>query len=142
MDDAEFDKLYAAKIRRAGAPDLSEEDWERLLPALEAMPRGRRPAMPLWRLIAVGGLILLSYNIAGRWMCRQSEKRGEAGRNEWQKICRERALPPDGTATKAVVNPYDTLLWTVVYPTAPESLSPSDGREQNQTPSELIVLPI
>ena len=60
MEDSEFDKLYADKMRQAGAPDFSDEDWERLQPRLDAADRKRWRTIPLWWLGGLSGLLLLS----------------------------------------------------------------------------------
>lgn len=126
MDDSEFDKRYADKIRRAGAPDLSDDDWERLTPKLDAVQRRRWRVLPLWWLGALTGLLLCS-NISWWWMWHQSEKSNDAIRTEWQQIRRETVALRDTTWSKVVVYQYDTVYRTVFYRTISERSTASNG---------------
>lgn len=114
MDDSEFDKLYAGKIRQAGAPDLSDEDWERLTPVLDARERRRWRVLPLWWLGALSGILLCS-NLGWWWMWKQSEKRSEALQNEWRQIRPQASTQQDTIWSKVVVYQYDTVYRTTVY---------------------------
>lgn len=57
MEDSEFDKQYAAKLKKAGAPDFSEEDWGPLASTLQSKQRRRWSAMPLWWLGITAALL-------------------------------------------------------------------------------------
>lgn len=113
MEDSEFDRLFADKMRRAGAPD-ADEDWGHLSPLLEAEQRRRWRAFPLWWL-GVLSLLLLGSNIAWWWYWQQSEKRSDALIAEWQQIRRENVVLADTTWTKVVAYQYDTIYRTLVY---------------------------
>ncbi len=126
MDDLEFDQHFADKMRSASAPDLSDEDWGRLSPLLEAEQRQRWRAFPLWWLGALSALLLCS-NLGWWWMWQQSDLRTEALRAEWKQIAREQVILRDTTHSKVVVYQYDTIYRTIVYRTIPEGISPITG---------------
>lgn len=104
-------------MRRAGAPDFSDEDWEQLSPKLDAEYRRRWRVLPLWWLGALSGLLLCS-NIGWWWMWQQAEHRSEAMQTEWQQVRRESVMLRDTSWTKVVVYQYDTIYRSIVYRTA------------------------
>ncbi len=108
MEDFDFDQLYADKMRRAAAPDFSDEDWERLFPRLDAQQRRRWRVLPLWWLGVLSGLLLCA-SIGGWWMWRQAALRTDALRTEWQQVRRERVTLHYTIWTKVVVYQYDTV---------------------------------
>ncbi|GEM_PF-2945410 len=124
MNDSEFDKRFADKMRQAGAPDLSHEDWERLSVALDADQRKRWRILPLWWLGALSALLLCS-NIGWWWMWQQSEKRSEVMQAEWQQIRQAEVTKRDTSWSKVVVYQYDTIYRSVVLQAGSESVSQS-----------------
>ncbi len=126
MDDFDFDKLFADKMRGAGAPDLSDEDWEQLTPRLDAVERRRWRVLPVWWLGALSALLLGS-NIGWWWMWQQSEKRSDSMQSEWQQIRHESVAMRDTTWSKVLVYQYDTVYRTVVHRSVSESIVASNG---------------
>lgn len=112
MED--FDKLYADKMKRAGAPDFSEEDWTLLLPKLDAEHRRRWRALPLWWLGLLSGLLLCS-NIGWWWMYQQSDKRMETLQQEWKQVRQQSVIQYDTVRTTVTVVRYDTIYRTLTY---------------------------
>lgn len=137
MDDSEFDKLYADKIRRTGAPDFSDEDWERLTPALDARERRRWRVLPLWWLGALSALLLCS-NLGWWYMWQQSEKRSEALQNEWRQIRQQATAQRDTSWSKVVVYQYDTVYKTVVYRSFSQGVS-ADNKVTSGPEKETLV---
>ena len=122
MDDSEFYKLFADKMRRADAPDFSDEDWERLTPVLDQQQRKRWRVLPLWWLGALSALLLCS-NLGWWWMFQRAEKNTESLRQEWQLAQVEKTIQRDTTWSKVIVYQYDTVYRTLVYRNAPEQFS-------------------
>ena len=120
MEDSEFDKLYADKMRQAGAPDFSDEDWERLQPRLDAADRKRWRTIPLWWLGALSGLLLLS-NLFWWWMWHQGNSNtSDQGHIEKHTTTSIR----DTVWDNKVIVRYDTVYRTIRYQLS-ESLSQS-----------------
>lgn len=126
MDDSEFDKLFADKMRQAGAPDFSEDDWEHLSPALDEAQKRRWRVLPLWWLGALSGLLLCS-NLGCWWMWQQSEKRSDAIQQEWQQIRQSKFVKRDTCWSKVVVYRYDTIYRTVVTHAIPGNRSANES---------------
>jgi len=126
MDDFDFDKLFADKMRGAGAPDLSDEDWEQLTPRLDAVERRRWRVLPVWWLGALSALLLLS-NIGWWLMWQQSEKRSDSMQSEWQQIRHESVAMRDTTWSKVLVYQYDTVYQTVVHRSVSGSIVANNG---------------
>ncbi|MBK6998383.1 MAG: hypothetical protein IPH31_27215 [Lewinellaceae bacterium] len=126
MDDFDFDKLFADKMRGAGAPDLSDEDWEQLTPRLDAVERRRWRVLPVWWLGALSALLLLS-NVGWWWMWQKSEKRSDTMQSEWQQIRHESVAMRDTTWSKVLVYQYDTVYRTVVHRSVSESIKAGNG---------------
>ena len=127
MDDSEFYKLFADKMRRAGAPDFSDEDWDKLTPTLDNQQRQRWRVLPLWWLGALSALLLCS-NLGWWWMYQRAEKNTESLRQEWQLAQAEKTIQRDTTWSKVVVYQYDTVYRTLVYRNAPEQFSMGNNR--------------
>lgn len=122
MDDSEFYKLFADKMRRADAPDFSDEDWERLTPVLDQQERKRWRVLPLWWLGALSALLLCS-NLGWWWMYQKTEKNNDALRQEWQQMLTKNTVFRDTTWSKIVVYQYDTVYQTRVYRSTTEQFS-------------------
>lgn len=122
-------------MRHAGAPDFSDEDWERLHPLLDAQHRRRWRAIPLWWLGILSGLLLCS-NIFWWWMWRQSEQNSNSFRNEWYATKQGLPTAPDTSWEKIVVVQYDTVYKTLVYRTiAAPTASTSESIAANKNSS-------
>lgn len=118
MNDSEFDKRYADKMRQNSAPDFSDEDWERLTPLLDKAQQRRWRVLPLWWLGALSGLLICS-NLAWWWMWQDSEKKSEARWLEWKQTLPSETVSRDTVWSKAVVRQYDTIYRTVVLRSVP-----------------------
>lgn len=112
MDDRAFDKQFSDKLRQAGAPDFSEEDWEKLSPRLDSVQRKQWRMLPLWWLGVLSGLLLCS-NFGWWWMWKQTEKQHEALETSWKNFRRESVTEFDTTYTKVVVYQFDTIYQTL-----------------------------
>lgn len=124
MEDFDFDKLYADKMKRAGAPDFSDEDWERLLPRLDRERYRRWRMLPLWWLGVLSGLLLCS-NIGWWLMWQHSENYTKNLQKEWQEARRELITQNDTSWKKMIVYQYDTIYRTIVYNTPTWNKTPS-----------------
>ncbi len=114
MEDFDFDKHFAEKMRRTTAPDLSDEDWEYLSPKLDAEYRRRWRVLPLWWLGILSGLLVCS-NIGWWWMWQKSEQRSEALQTEWKQVRQQTTTQHDTVFEKVVIHHYDTVFQHTVY---------------------------
>lgn len=135
MENAEFDKHYAAKMRQGSAPDLSEEDWARLSPLLVAEQKRQWRAFPLWWLGVLSALLMCS-NLAWWALWEKSEQRSKSLQQEWQQYRKEAVIKQDTSWSKVVVYQYDTIYRTVVH------RSLSDLQAPAKTGSPLYESPI
>lgn len=116
MDDQAFDKQFSDKLRQAGAPDFSEEDWEKLSPRLDSVQRKQWRMLPLWWLGVLSGLLLCS-NFGWWWMWKQTEKQQETLETSWKNFRREAVTVHDTTYSKVVIYQFDTIYRTVSFQT-------------------------
>lgn len=139
MDDREFDKQFSDKLRQAGAPDFSDEDWEKLSPKLDVVQRRQWRLLPLWWLGVLSGLLLCS-NFGWWWMWKQAENQNSALETSWKNFRREAVTLSDTTYSKVVVYQFDTIyqtlsLRTVLMPDStangvPALLSPTNSNSK------------
>lgn len=114
MEDNDFDRHYADKMRRVNAPDFSQEDWEKLTPRLEASKKRRPLVTSPILLYLLGGLLLLS-NITWWVIWQQPEQRNNTLLTEI--TTGGTVVMQDTTWNRVVVYQYDTVRETVVLPT-------------------------
>ncbi len=131
MEELNFDKLYADKMRTAGAPDFSDEDWERLHPLLDARDRRRWRVIPFWWLGLLSGLLLCS-NIGWWLLWRQSDNSAQKLQAEWQQVQLKTIAASDTSWKKVVVYQFDTVYRTVVF----RQIQEIDIPETNLLPGE------
>jgi hypothetical protein len=135
MEDFDFDKFYADKMRRINAPDHSEEDWEHLTSRLDGQERRRWRVLPLWWLGSLSGLLLCS-NIGWWWAWQRSEQKLDIVQTRLAK--QEQAgtmatIRRDTIFEKVVVYQYDTVYRTVVFRSTPGGSS--SGQQAFPAPS-------
>ncbi len=140
MEDLEFDQHFADKMRQTGAPDFSDEDWERISPVLISRQQRRLRILPLWWLGALSALLLCS-NIGWWWMWQQSEKHTNALHTEWTQMRPQKLDIRDTTLTKVTIYQYDTVYRTIVYQIKPGLLAQSATPALNGIPDLSAIQP-
>ena len=140
MDDRAFDKQFSDKLRQAGAPDFSDEDWEKLSPRLDSVQRKQWRMLPLWWLGVLSGLLLCS-NVGWWWMWKQTEKQHEVLETSWKNFHREAVTMHDTTYSKIVVYQFDTIYRTLSFRTVLKSDSATQGMATQLDPANSKLLP-
>lgn len=127
MEDNDFDRHYADKMRRVNAPDFSHEDWEKLSPRLDVSKKRKRLISAPFLIFFLGGLLLLS-NITWWVIWQQSEQRDNTlltGTTTGGTVVLQ-----DTTWNRVVVYQYDTVHRSIVPLSLAQSFYP-EGKEKS-----------
>jgi hypothetical protein len=124
MENFDFDQLFTDKMRKAGAPDLSEADWGKLSVRLDHFDQKRQRVLPFWWLGVLTGMLFLS-NIMWWVMWQNNSTKMANLQSEWQNARQQNFLKRDTIVNKVIVYQYDTIRVSnrasVAIPNAPFS---------------------
>jgi hypothetical protein len=108
MENFDFDQLFSDKMRKAGAPDLSEADWGKLSVRLDHFDQKRQRVLPFWWLGVLTGMLFLS-NIMWWVMWQNNNIKTANLQMEWPNTQQQNFLKRDTILNKVIVYQYDTI---------------------------------